>query len=55
MGQTSTGYRVGKQPIAQSFFVAEPTGIYVTKVDLFFQTAKNLIFELNILATSKIE
>ena len=39
MGQTSTGYRVGKQPIAQSFFVAEPTGIYVTKVDLFFQTA----------------
>ena len=39
MGQTSTGYRVGKQPIAQSFFVAEPGGIYVTKVDLFFQTA----------------
>lgn len=39
MGQTSTGYRVGKQPIAQSFFVAEPGGIYVTKVDLFFQVA----------------
>ena len=39
MGQTSTGYRVGKQPIAQSFIVAEPGGIYVTKVDLFFQVA----------------
>lgn len=39
MGQTSTGYRVGKQPIAQSFFVAEPGGIYVTKVDLFFEVA----------------
>lgn len=39
MGQTSTGYRVGKQPIAQSFFVSEPAGIYVTKVDLFFQAA----------------
>lgn len=39
MGQTSTGYRVGKQPIAQSFFVRETSGIYVTKVDLFFETA----------------
>jgi hypothetical protein len=39
MGQTSTGYRVGKQPIAQSFFVREQAGIYITKVDLFFQTA----------------
>ena len=39
MGQTSTGYKVGKQPLAQSFFVKEPAGIYVTKVDLFFQTA----------------
>jgi len=39
MGQTSTGYRVGKQPIAQSFFVREVSGIYVTKVDLFFETA----------------
>ena len=39
MGQTSTGYRVGKQPIAQSFFVREASGIYITKVDLFFQAA----------------
>ena len=36
---TSTGYRVGKQPIAQSFYVAEPAGIYITKVDLFFKAA----------------
>ena len=39
MGQTSTGYRVGKQPIAQSFFVNEIAGVYITKVDLFFQAA----------------
>jgi len=39
MAQTSTGYRVGKQPIAQSFFVSETAGIYITKVDLFFQAA----------------
>ena len=39
MGQTSTGYRVGKQPIAQSFFVNEIAGVYITQVDLFFQTA----------------
>lgn len=39
MGQTSTGYRVGKQPIAQSFYVSEVAGIYITKVDLFFQAA----------------
>ena len=39
MGQTSTGYRVGKQPIAQSFFVSEQAGIYITKVDLFLEVA----------------
>ena len=36
---TTTGYRVGKQPLAQSFFVDEPRGIYCTKIDLFFQKA----------------
>ena len=38
MALTSTGYRVGKQPLAQSFFVDEPRGIYCTKIDLFFRT-----------------
>ena len=38
MPVTSTGYAVGKQPIAQSFFVAEPAGIYCTKFDLYFKT-----------------
>ena len=36
---TSTGYKIGKQPIAQSFFIDEPKGIYCTKVDLFLKTA----------------
>jgi hypothetical protein len=38
MAVTSTGYQLNKQPIAQSFYVDEPNGIYVTKVDLFFAT-----------------
>jgi len=37
MAQTSIGYRVGKQPLAQSFFVDDPGGIYCTKIDLFFR------------------
>ena len=36
MALTSLGYRANKQPIAQSFYVDEPNGIYCTKVDLFF-------------------
>ena len=38
MAVTSTGYQLNKQPIAQSFYIDEPNGIYVTKVDLFFAT-----------------
>jgi len=38
MAVTSTGYQLNKQPIAQSFFIDETNGIYVTKVDLFFAT-----------------
>ena len=38
MAVTSTGYQLNKQPIAQSFFIDEPNGIYATKVDLFFAT-----------------
>lgn len=37
MATTSTGYRLNKHPIAQSFYVDEINGIYCTKVDLFFQ------------------
>lgn len=36
---TTTGYKIGKQPIAQSFFIDEPNGIYCCKVDLFLKTA----------------
>lgn len=39
MPTTSTGYRVGKQPIAQSFYVSEPSGIYITKFDVYLKTA----------------
>lgn len=39
MAETSTGYKVGKQPIAQSFYIDEPLGIFCTKVDLFFKAA----------------
>lgn len=37
MPVTSTGYRLNKQPIAQSFFVDERNGVYCTKIDLYFQ------------------
>jgi len=36
MAITSTGYQLNKQPIAQSFYIDEPNGIYATKVELFF-------------------
>ena len=39
MAVTSVGYKIGKQPIAQSFYISEPAGIYCTKVDLFFKSA----------------
>ena len=39
MAVTSKGYKIGKQPIAQSFYVSEPTGIYCTKFDLFLSKA----------------
>ncbi len=38
MPVTSQGYYVNKQPIAQSFFIDEPKGIFATKVDLYFAT-----------------
>jgi hypothetical protein len=35
---TSLGYNINRNPIAQSFFVDEPSGCYVTKIDLYFKT-----------------
>lgn len=37
MPVTSTGYRLNKQPIAQSFYVDEVNGVFCTKIDLYFQ------------------
>ena len=36
MALTSKGYQLNKQPIAQSFYINAASGIYCTKVDLFF-------------------
>lgn len=41
MATTSLGYRINKHPIAQSFFVDATSGIYVTKIDLFFAAKDN--------------
>ena len=38
MALTSKGYQLNKQPIAQSFYINALSGIYCTKVDLFFAT-----------------
>ena len=38
MALNSLGYQINKQPIAQSFYVEQTTGIYCTKVDLFFSS-----------------
>ena len=38
MAQTSLGYDVDKYSIAQSFYVSEEKGIYLTAIDVFFKT-----------------
>jgi hypothetical protein len=38
MSVNSLGYRVNKNPIAQSFFVEEVTGFYITKIGLYFKS-----------------
>jgi len=47
MAVTSLGYEINKQPIAQSFYINAPTGIYCTKVDLFF-AAKDAAFPVQV-------
>lgn len=36
MATNSQGYQINKNPIAQSFFVDAVSGIYITKIDLYF-------------------
>ena len=38
MSQNSLGYVSGKNPIAQSFFVPEPNGLFLTKIGLYFKS-----------------
>ena len=33
----SLGYQQNKNPIAQSFYIDETNGIYVTKINLYFK------------------
>lgn len=35
---TSLGYQINRNPLAQSFYIEEPSGIFLTKVDLFFKS-----------------
>jgi hypothetical protein len=35
---TSLGYQINRNPLAQSFYIEEPSGIFLTKIDLFFKT-----------------
>lgn len=41
MAINSQGYQINKNPIAQSFFVDTVSGIFVTKVDLYFSAKDN--------------
>lgn len=41
MATNSLGYRIDKNPIAQSFFVDTVAGIYITKIDLYFASKDN--------------
>ena len=35
---TSLGYQISRNPIAQSFYVEDATGIYVTKIEIYFKS-----------------
>ena len=37
MSLNSYGYETTKNPIAQSFFIDEPSGIFLTKIQLYFK------------------
>lgn len=39
MSINSLGYKIGKSPIAQSFYIDEVQGIFATSIELYFKTA----------------
>jgi len=47
MTTNSLGYKLSKNPIAQSFFIDELAGIYITKVDVYF-AAKDTNFAVGL-------
>jgi len=47
MAKTSIGYNLNKHSIAQSFFIDETNGVYVTKIQLFF-SAKDPILPVHL-------
>ena len=44
----SLGYQQNKNPIAQSFYIDETNGIYVTKINLYFKTTFPATAELQL-------
>ena len=38
MSLNSLGYKLGKSPIAQSFYVDDAKGIFATKIQLYFKS-----------------
>ena len=43
MAKTSLGYNLYKHSVAQSFFVDENNGVYVTKIQLFFSSKDSIL------------
>ena len=43
MAKTSIGYNLNKHSIAQSFFIDETNGVYVTKIQLFFSAKDSIL------------
>ena len=39
MSVNSLGYQIGKSPLAQSFYVDDPQGIFATSIDLYFKSS----------------
>ena len=48
MSVNSLGYQIGKSPLAQSFFIDAPEGIFATSIDLFFKSTFNTTANLQL-------
>ena len=48
MSVNSLGYKNNKNPVAQSIFIEEPSGIFATKIDLFFKSTFTATADLSL-------